>query len=269
LGVKVFLRRAIFFGVILGAGLALFAIVAWYSTAAFQATGASGESWNGMMGGMWGGMMGNNNYNYYNGGYPDNLVLHYSWIGTLAALGLCILGTAGLVYYIAYPQISYAQVATAPSSSPTGSPTQSPSVAIVSHQQASASPTSGPIQEGRDETVSSPTETFQPTARYALRDGKVQDDRQVEEEETLPKALSWSVLLRTLKPDERKVLEVLAAHDGTYLQKYVSKESGLSKLRTHRIVARFVERGIVTASKSGNTNEVSLADWLKKPEPKQ
>jgi uncharacterized membrane protein len=248
--VKVFLRRAFLFGIILGAGLALFAIVALYSTAAYPATGANSGAWNGMMGGMWGGMMGNN----YNDGYSTNPVLQYSWIGMLAALGLCVLGTGGLVYYIAYPQISYAQVATALSSSPTASSTQSPQVA-------NRSPTSGSTQEGKDETVSSLTNA------YALKDGKVQDNsHKVEEGRLAPRADRWPVLLRTSKPDERKVLEVLAAHDGKYLQKYISRESGLSKLRTHRIVARFVERGIVTASKSGNTNEVSLADWLKKPE---
>ena len=75
--------------------------------------------------------------------------------------------------------------------------------------------------------------------------------------------VSWSMLLRTSKPEERKVLEVLAAHNGAHLQKFVIKESGLSKLRTHRIISRFVERGIVTAVRSGNTNEVRLADWLK------
>ena len=40
------------------------------------------------------------------------------------------------------------------------------------------------------------------------------------------------------------------------------KESGLSKLKTHRILTRFEERGIITASKSGNTNEITLAEWL-------
>jgi len=246
--VKVFLKRAILFGIILGAGLALFAVVAWYSTAAYPATGANSGPWSGMMGGMWGGMMGNN----YNNGYSTNPVLQYSWIGTLAALGLCILGTGGLVYYLAYPQISYAQVATASSSSSTTLPTQLPQVANASH-------TSGPIREGSDEIVSSPS-------AYAPRDEKVQDSSHKVEGRPSPKAESWPVLLRTCKPEERKVLEVLAAHDGKYLQKYISRESGLSKLRTHRIVARFVERGIVTASRSGNTNEVSLADWLKKPD---
>ena len=194
--------------------------------------------------------MGNN----YNGGYSANPVLQYSWIGTFAALGLCILGTGGLVYYLAYPQISYTHVATVSSPSSTALSTQTPEVA-------SASLTPGSNQEERHETVSPLTS--------ALRDGKIQDNsHKVEKGRFSQKADSWPVLLRTSKPDERKVLEVLAAHNGKYLQKYISKETGLSKLRTHRIIARFVERGIVTASRSGNTNEVSLADWLKKPDSK-
>lgn len=75
--------------------------------------------------------------------------------------------------------------------------------------------------------------------------------------------ISWSMLLRTSKPDEKKVLEVLASHNGAYLQKFIVKESGLSKLRTHRIISRLVERGVLTAVRSGNTNEIKFADWLK------
>ncbi len=73
----------------------------------------------------------------------------------------------------------------------------------------------------------------------------------------------WSVLLQTSKLEERKVLEVLESHDGRYLQKFIVKESGLSKLKTHRIISRFAERGIVVANKSGNTNEISLAPWIR------
>jgi uncharacterized membrane protein len=71
-----------------------------------------------------------------------------------------------------------------------------------------------------------------------------------------------SVVLRTLKPEERKVVEVLDAHGGTYLQKYVTKEAGLSRLKTHRVIASLSERGIVIAEKRGNTNEVSLVKWF-------
>ena len=68
---------------------------------------------------------------------------------------------------------------------------------------------------------------------------------------------------KPLSDDERKVVDVLEAHDGQYLQKYVRKEAELSRLQTHRIVARLSARGIVTLAKTGNTNQVMLADWLR------
>jgi hypothetical protein len=71
-----------------------------------------------------------------------------------------------------------------------------------------------------------------------------------------------SVVLRTLKPDERKVVDVLNTHGGTYLQKFITKETGLSRLKTHRVVASLSERGIVHVEKRGNTNEVSLVKWF-------
>jgi len=70
-------------------------------------------------------------------------------------------------------------------------------------------------------------------------------------------------ILKTLKEEEQKVLAVLMKHNGKYLQKYIRKEAGLSRLKTHRVIARLAERGIVTLEKTGNTNEVRIADWLK------
>jgi uncharacterized membrane protein len=71
-----------------------------------------------------------------------------------------------------------------------------------------------------------------------------------------------SVVLRTLKPEERKVVTVLDAHGGTYLQKFITKETGLSRLKTHRVVAALSERGIVHVEKRDNTNEVSIVKWF-------
>ena len=71
-----------------------------------------------------------------------------------------------------------------------------------------------------------------------------------------------AVVLRTLKPDERMVVGVLDAHGGTYLQKFITKEAGLSRLKTHRVVAALSERGIVHVEKRENTNEVSLVKWF-------
>jgi len=73
---------------------------------------------------------------------------------------------------------------------------------------------------------------------------------------------SYESVLKTLNADERKVLNVLKEHNGKYLQKYIRHEANLSRLKTHRILARFAQRGIVTLQKTGNTNEVTLAEWL-------
>jgi uncharacterized membrane protein len=74
---------------------------------------------------------------------------------------------------------------------------------------------------------------------------------------------AFESVLKTLSVEERSVVEVLVVHDGKYLQKYIRNETGLSRLKTHRIVARLAERGIVSLEKTGNTNQVFLAEWLK------
>jgi uncharacterized membrane protein len=79
-----------------------------------------------------------------------------------------------------------------------------------------------------------------------------------------PAADPYDSVAKTLTEDERKIVESLKAHDGKYLQKYIKAETGLSRLQTHRILARLSERGIVALEKTGNTNEVTLADWLRK-----
>ena len=63
--------------------------------------------------------------------------------------------------------------------------------------------------------------------------------------------------LKTMNPEEQKVLNVLDAHQGKCLQKYVVKEADFSRLKTHRIIARFAQRSIVTVKEFGNTNEIT------------
>jgi hypothetical protein len=67
---------------------------------------------------------------------------------------------------------------------------------------------------------------------------------------------------KILTTEERKIMDILIVHQGKYLQKYIRKEAGFSRLKTHRIIARFAEREIVTLKPLGNTNEVVLSDWL-------
>jgi uncharacterized membrane protein len=74
---------------------------------------------------------------------------------------------------------------------------------------------------------------------------------------------AFESVTKTLTEDERKIISALNVHGGKYLQKYLSKETGLSRLKTHRIIARLAQRGIVKLEKVGNTNQVYLAEWLK------
>ncbi|TET18828.1 hypothetical protein E3J74_09505 [Candidatus Bathyarchaeota archaeon] len=72
-----------------------------------------------------------------------------------------------------------------------------------------------------------------------------------------------SAVLRVLNEDERKVIEILVAEGGTMLQKDIRWKTGLSRVKTHRILFRLAKRGIVSAEKHYNTNKITLADWLK------
>jgi len=69
-------------------------------------------------------------------------------------------------------------------------------------------------------------------------------------------------VLRVLKDDEKKVIETLVSEGGTMLQKDIRWKTGFSRVKTHRILHRLAERGLVTAEKHYNTNKIKLADWL-------
>ena len=75
---------------------------------------------------------------------------------------------------------------------------------------------------------------------------------------------AYEAIVKTLTDEERRVIEVLKIHGGKYLQKYIRKEAGLSRLKTHRILVRLTDRGIVKLKKTSNTNEVQLSEWLSK-----
>ncbi len=82
------------------------------------------------------------------------------------------------------------------------------------------------------------------------------------------KAPAIDVVLRVLNDEEQKVIKLLVAEGGTMLQKNIRWKTGLSRVKTHRILHRLAKRGIVSAEKYYNTNKITLADWLTgAPEP--
>jgi hypothetical protein len=72
-------------------------------------------------------------------------------------------------------------------------------------------------------------------------------------------------VLRVLNEDEQKIIKALAAsEDGSLLQKDIKWKAGLSRVKTHRVLARLVARRLVRAEKYYNTKRVILADWVVK-----
>ena len=70
---------------------------------------------------------------------------------------------------------------------------------------------------------------------------------------------SIGIIMRVLKPDEKAALEVLRNAGGICMQKDIRYKTGLSKLRTRRVVARLAERGVIQVRKVGKTNEIHMA----------
>ena len=91
-------------------------------------------------------------------------------------------------------------------------------------------------------------------------------EKKIEEKQLLPVVeggeSTLDAVLRVLKEDEQKVIETLVTEGGTMLQKDIRWKTGFSRVKTHRIIYRLAERGIVSTEKHYNTNKITLADWL-------
>jgi len=71
-----------------------------------------------------------------------------------------------------------------------------------------------------------------------------------------------AAVMKVLKEDERKVVELLVSSGGRMLQRDIARQTGFTRVKTHRILFRLAGRGIITATKYYNTYEITLADWL-------
>ena len=71
-----------------------------------------------------------------------------------------------------------------------------------------------------------------------------------------------SAVMRVLRDDEKKIVELLVGSRGKMLQRDLGRQAGFSRVKTHRILYRLATRGVVTAEKHYNTYEITLADWL-------
>jgi KaiC/GvpD/RAD55 family RecA-like ATPase len=73
----------------------------------------------------------------------------------------------------------------------------------------------------------------------------------------------YEPVAKDLSETERKVLDVLVSNDGKCPLEILSQQAGLTRMRTHRIVARLAAKGIVLVGSTENRKEVQLANWLR------
>ncbi|HEX9262705.1 MAG TPA: hypothetical protein VF893_09290 [Candidatus Bathyarchaeia archaeon] len=169
--------------------------------------------------------MGTQQNNWGMGGMMGNgLTPSYYWIIPVVLIAIVATTIIGVSFYLAYPELKYIR-------SKGSCNLQTPSSSNYAPQTSKASTSKAGTE---------PPLTPQPVPIATQ---------------------NCDVLLKTMTPEEQRVLKVLMNHKGKYLQKYISKEAELSRLKIHRIIARFAERGIVSIKEFGNTNEVLLAEW--------
>jgi len=87
-----------------------------------------------------------------------------------------------------------------------------------------------------------------------------ENDEKPNPEEGFPD--SFEDVMKVLREDERKVCMAILKEGGTAMQKDVKWMTGLSKVKTHRVVARLASRGVIMVSKEDRRNRLSLAPWL-------
>jgi len=90
----------------------------------------------------------------------------------------------------------------------------------------------------------------------------LEKDEKINPEEGFP--ASFEGVMKVLREDERKVCMAVWKGGGTALQKDVRWMTELSKVKTHRVVARLASRGVITVEKGDKGNRLSLAPWLYK-----
>lgn len=87
-----------------------------------------------------------------------------------------------------------------------------------------------------------------------------QVEQDIKDQEKEEKALD--VAIRLLNEDERRIVEALHNAGGSMLQKDITYDLDISRVKTHRIIAGLIKRDVVKSKKHYNTNKITLADWL-------
>jgi uncharacterized membrane protein len=71
------------------------------------------------------------------------------------------------------------------------------------------------------------------------------------------------VMLKFLNPDERKLADLLIENNGKVLQAELTRLPGMSKVKSHRVIQRLIDRGVIEKETLGKTNIVRFSKEIK------
>lgn len=72
-----------------------------------------------------------------------------------------------------------------------------------------------------------------------------------------------NVMLRFLNPDERKLVDLLIENNGKVLQAELTRLPGMSKVRSHRVIQKLIDRGVIEKETLGKTNIVRFSKEIR------
>jgi uncharacterized membrane protein len=72
-----------------------------------------------------------------------------------------------------------------------------------------------------------------------------------------------NALIQFLNKEEKRVVEKILESNGKIMQSEISRMDGIGKLKSHRILQRLSDRGVIEIEKHGKTNIVKLSKNIK------
>lgn len=82
-----------------------------------------------------------------------------------------------------------------------------------------------------------------------------------EKEKSLKK--NTDILLKFLNPDERKLVNQLIEGKGKVLQAEITRLPGMTKVKSHRVIQKLIDRGVIESEQLGKTRIVRFSKEIK------
>ncbi|MHA2252950.1 MAG: helix-turn-helix transcriptional regulator [Candidatus Kariarchaeaceae archaeon] len=77
-----------------------------------------------------------------------------------------------------------------------------------------------------------------------------------------PQASAFNIITYISNDDEEKILHAIKARNNKAYQFELSQDTGLNRMKVHRVVRRLIERDILVVRKVGKNKLLRLSDWI-------